>query len=234
MSTLNLSRNWILGERSLLYETTVSLAPGALSDIVDGTMRQLTPKLADLIGQNEVIDFKGRDPHDTLLPGIAAPHSAELVRVGGVCGVAERGQDFEWEPFEVAILSPFKRFEGSHHIVHGVKVERAGALPEWLPVRLIGIAAPIKPRFFRLGLEHFRSLLSFASLGYAPQVRESLLIDCVGDTLALRITTEFKRRGEGNPFETTPHYQMISEIMLNATHFDLKADFERKLASQNV
>jgi hypothetical protein len=231
MPNLTLAKNWILGERSLTYEATLSLAPGALSEIVDGAVRHIAPVLTQPSHHQEMVDLKGRDPHDTLLPGIATPHSDEVFRIGGLCAVAERGSEFEWEPFEVTYLSPFKRFEGSHHIVHTLEVERAGALPSWLPTRLLGVAAPIKPRFFRLGIEHFRSILSFASIGYTPEVKESLLIDCVDNTLALKLTAEFKRWEESNPFQSISHYNTLSETLLRATGFNLRDDFEKRLAS---
>lgn len=231
MGTLTPSRNWILGERSLTYENTIPLEVGALSDLIDGVLRLLVPSLQRSAHQNELLDFKGRDPQSTLLPGLPAPHTTEILRIGGECAVAERGPEYEWEPFEVAFHSPFKRFEGAHHIVHSLEVERSGALPPWLPTRLIGIAAPIKPRFFRLGVEHFKSVLSFASLGYTPQVRESLLIDCVGGSIAIRLVAEYKRKGDENPFTTSAHYQNISEILHTSSGFNLRADFERLLAS---
>ena len=231
MSKLTLTKNWILAERSLTYEKTLALAPGALSDIIDGAVRHIAPLLTDDSRHRDMLDIKGRDPHDTLLPGIATSRTDEVFRIGGVCAIAERGGDFEYEPFEVAYLSPFNRFEGAHHIIHTLEIERSGALPSWLPPRLLGIAAPIKPRFFRLGIEHFRSILSFASLGFTPQVKESLLIDCVNDTLALKLSTEFKRWEESNPFHSVSHYNTLSETLLRATRFNLREDFEKQLAA---
>lgn len=229
MSNMKLSKNWILGTRTLEFETSVPLKSGDLSDIIDGCLRTVEPTLHERTAPGELRDLKGRNPHDSLLPGIATPRADELFRVGGVSAIAKGKSDFEWEPFEVVCYSPFSRFEGSHHIVHGTQIERAGGLPSWLPARLLGMAAPIRPRFFRFGLEHFTSVLTFASLGYAPQVTASLLLDCVSDTLALRITHEFRKGREANPFSYIPAYQSIAQVIRSVTAQDLGEDFQRAI-----
>lgn len=142
----------------------------------------------------------------------------------------KEGDDFSWEPYEVVGYSPFTRFEGAHHIIHNLQIERSGSVPSWLPTRLLGCAAPIKPKFFRYGLEHYRSVLTFMSLGYAPLVRESLLADCVADTLVVRIANDFRKRGEANIFEHVPAYAAIGEILERATGFGVRRDFEAALA----
>lgn len=230
MSTLTISKNWLLGGRNLEFEGSIALRPGALSNLIDGCLREVTPLVRQGASSHEMIDLKGRDPHDTLLPGIANPRSDELFRIGGVVAVGEKGSDFEWEPFEVVCYSPFNRFEGSHHIIHGIETERAGSLPSWLPTSLIGMAAPIKPRFFRYGLERFKSMLTFASLGYAPQVTTSLLVDCVADTLAFKLTHEFKQARDANPFETIPAYRSLASVLTAATSTDIMNELQTKLA----
>jgi hypothetical protein len=233
MSTLNVSKNWILGGRELEFEGTVPLVSGALSEIIDGCLREVTPLIRQGAQTKELLDIKGRDPHETLLPGIASPRTDELFRVGGVVGIEKKGDDFDWEPFEVVCYSPFNRFEGTHHIIHTTEMERAGSLPTWLPTHLIGMAAPIKPRFFRYGLEHFKSLLSFASLGYAPQVTTTVLIDCVADTLAFKVTHEFKKPAESNPFDLIPAYRALSRVINAATGTDIQADLSTKLSQHS-
>jgi hypothetical protein len=232
MSTLNVSKNWILGGRELEFEGSITLKKGALSDVIDGCLREVTPLIHQGEDPKELLDFKGRDPHEALLPGIATPRTDEVFRVGGVVAVDTKGSDFEWEPFEVVCYSPFNRFEGTHHIVHGTEIERAGGLPSWLPNHLLGMAAPIKPRFFRYGLERFKSVLSFASLGYAPQVTTTLLIDCVADTLAFKVTHEFKKPAESNPFDFIPAYRSLATVIAAATGIDIQADLSGKLAQR--
>lgn len=230
MFTLNVSKNWILGGREVTFEGAIPLANGALSEIIDGCLREVTPLIRQATHTRELIDIKGRDPHKTLLPGLASARTDELFRVGGVVGVGTKGADFDWEPFEVVCYSPFHRFEGTHHIIHTTEIERAGSLPAWLPTHVIGMAAPIKPRFFRYGLDHFKSLLSFASLGYAPQVTTTLAIDCVADTLAFKVTHESKKRAESNPFALITGYRALSTIINAATGVDLHADLSAQLA----
>lgn len=231
MSNLKLSKSWILGDRSLEFEGSYTLKPGSMSDLIDGVLRTLNPIVQGESQSHDLRDFKGRNPQDMLLPGIAAPRTDELFRIGGMVAVEEAGPEFSWEPFEVVCYSPFLRFEGTHHIVHSTQVERSGSLPSWLPTRLLGCAAPIKPRFFRYGLEHFSSILTFASLGYAPQVRESVLIDCVGDTVAVKVTSEYKRGKEPNPFVWIPAYSTLSHIIEKATGANLKEELARDLAA---
>jgi hypothetical protein len=93
------------------------------------------------------------------------------------------------------------------------------------------MAAPIKPRFFRYGLERFKSMLTFASLGYAPQVTTTLLIDCVADTLALRVTHEFRKPSEANPFEIIAAYRSVADLLKVATSTDILSEFQTKLAT---
>ena len=231
MSEMKLSKNWILGTRSFEFEHTIPLEVGHLSDIIDGCLRVVNQGLYEQDNAQELRDFKGRNPLDALLPGIAIPKTDELFRIGGVSAVEKGKSDFEWEPFEVVCYSPFNRFEGTHHIVHGTQVERAGGLPSWLPTRLLGMAAPIKPRFFRYGLEHFKSILTFASLGYAPQVTASLLLDCVSDTLALKVTHEFKKGEEPNPFEYIPAYRSLANVLAWVTGYDARRDLQERLAA---
>jgi hypothetical protein len=227
---MKLSKNWLLGGRSLEFETSIPLAIGQLSDVIDGCLRVVNPILHKGGAPSELLDFKGRNPLDTLLPGIATPKTNELFRIGGVSAVERGTNDFTWEPFEVVCYSPFSRFEGTHHIVHATQVERAGGIPSWLPIRLLGMAAPIKPRFFRFGLEHFQSVLTFASLGYAPQVTTSLLLDSLSDTLTLRVTHEFRKSAEADPFSYIPAYQAVASVVQTATGEDIRMQFQRELS----
>lgn len=225
MTTAKITKNWLLGTRTVEFETSYTLSVGALSSLIDGCLRRLNPTLADNNQQNELIDFKGRNPRDLLLPGIAAPRTDELFRVGGSIAIAEAKGTFVWEPFEAVCYSPFTRFEGAHHIVFSTSTEKAGALPSWLPARLLGSAAPIKPLFFRYALEHFKSRLTFASLGYAPQVTESILIDGVSDSLTIRMSCEVKRSESNDPFSENRSYSTLFSIIKEATGHDLLGDF---------
>ena len=225
MATAKVSKNWLLGTRTIEFETSYALPIGGLSSLIDGCLRRLGPKLAHDLHHDELIDCKGRNPQDLILPGISPPRTDELFRIGGSIAVAETKGTFAWEPFEAVCYSPFTRFEGTHHIVFNTTTEKAGALPSWLPARLLGSAAPIKPTFFRYGLEHFRSRLTFASLGYSPQVTESMLIDSVSDSLTIRMTCEVTRAASNDPFSENDPYITLCSILKEATGHDLLADF---------
>jgi hypothetical protein len=231
MPSATISKNWILGLRSVEFEATYVLPVGGLSSVIDGCVRLLDSQLAGNEAAREMQDFKGRDPQESLIPGIAAPKTDELLRVGGSIAVAERGGAFEWEPFEAVCYTPFARFEGSHHIVFSVQSERSQALPSWLPIRLLGSAAPIRPTFFRYGLQHFRSRMTFASLGYTPQVTESVLIDSVSDALTIKITCELKRSEPTDPFSKITAFSSLFSVIKNATGHDVMTDYREAVGN---
>lgn len=229
MPSAKIAKSWILGTRSIEFEVTYPLPVGALSTLIDGCARLLDARVISRRDTDEIIDFKGRDPQETLMPGIAAPRTDELLRVGGSIAVEEKSSDFDWEPFEVVCYTPFTRFDGTHHIVFTPTYERSAALPSWLPIRLLGAAAPIKPKFFRFGLQHFKSRMTFASLGYTPQVTESVLIDGVSDAVSVKLMCE-PRRAEGvEPFSAIAAYGDLFSVINEATQGDILRDYRKEV-----
>lgn len=224
MTSVRRSRSWLLGGHSLEWSDRRDISIGALSDLADGLLRQALPSvLASGHGQ-EITDLKGRNAQDFLLPGISSSAHDEVLRLGGMAPVTAAGGALEFEPFEVSLLSPFKRFEGSAHIVHELEQHRAGPIPRWLPLRLLGYAAPLRPAFMRFGIERFRNVMSFASLGYAPQVTDSLLIDSVKGVLAIQVTSERNSRRDFNPFEEIPTFRVVAEIVRSSIGLDLQRE----------
>jgi hypothetical protein len=230
MGTLTLRKNWLLGGYTATYQVGLSLSLAKLSELVDLIIRTLLPTLLapntpclEEVLPSSLRDFKGRNKLDTLLPNLPVASHDELLRVGGSVAVEDHGTDFSWESFDLCCYSPFLQFEGNHHIIHGVQLERSGALPAWIPLRQLGCAAPLTPRYLRLGLEHFRSLLTFASLGYAPQVTESLLLDaaCAATadqvTLNLQLTAESRARSPQDPFEEVAPFNAAACIVRHVT-----------------
>jgi hypothetical protein len=177
----------------------------------------------------ELVDFKGRNHLDEVLPGLPAAHKDELFRVGGECAIHEEPEGFAWDHFDLCCYSPFTRFEGAHHIVHSLEIHRTGALPSWLAPRLLGCAAPIKLRYFRFGLEHFRTRRTFASLGYTPQITESLLLDCCSNTLSLRMTVESDSRKAENPFDRVTQLGLFAKVLRQTSGIDIEGDYMRDL-----
>ena len=229
MSSLRRSRSWILGGFGFEFSDERTLSAGALSDLADGFLRQTLPILLNSHGNSSLLNLKGRNAQDALLPGIGHPAHDELFRLGGTIPVQHDRPELAFEPFEVSLLSPFSRFEGSHGIVHELEQHRAGPIPSWLPLRLMGYVAPVRPSFLRIGLERFRSLIGFASLGYAPQVTDSLLIDCVDGKFALRLVTERNKTRDVNPFAEIPAFRAIAEVVRSALGYDLSSDLAAAL-----
>jgi len=229
MSSLHRTHSWILGGYGLEYSAQHPISDGALCDVADGFLRQVLPLLAQQ-GAGAVRDLKGRNAQDELLPGVGHPSHDEVFRLGGLAAVPHEEPTLALEPFEVSLLSAFQSFEGTHHIVHTLEQHRAGPLPPWVPLRLLGYVAPLKPTFLRIGIERFRSLLGFASLGYAPQVTDSLLVDCIGGTLAVRVTSERNRSRDANPFDEIPAFRAVAAAIRAAIGIDLRGDLAAKLA----
>lgn len=245
MGTLTFRKNWLFGGYTATYQVRLSLSLAKLSELVDLAVRSLLPTLSapdtPLVEQvlpSTLRDFKGRNKLDTLLPNLPLAQHDELLRVGGSVALEDRGADFSWESFDLCCYSPFLQFEGNHHILHGVQMERSGALPSWLPLRLLGCAAPLTPRYLRLGLEHFRSLLTFASLGYAPQVTESLLLDAscaaTGDlvTVQLQLTAESRARSPQDPFDELAPFNATACIVRHVTGCDIAHEYRTLLRKE--
>lgn len=229
MGSFDFRKRWLLGGYSSVFESSTPLSVQGLCDLVDGCMRTLLPALTPLPSASEIVDFKGRNPLDVMIAGLPQARQDELFRVGGMCAVEEAQDGFVWDSFDLCCYSPFSRFQGTHHIVHALEFVRSGALPLWLPPRLVGSAAPIEIRYFRFGLEHFRSVRTFASLGYTPQVAESLLIDYNSNTLGLRLSIESNTRKIEDPFETVPAFRCASEVVRQASGFNLQDEYMMRL-----
>lgn len=225
MGALELEKNWIFGGYTSVFECTAEISNGDFSDLVDGCLRKTLPNLFTSSNTTELIDFKGRNPQDELLPGLPTASKDELFRVGGSCALQEIDGDFIWDDFDLCCYSPFARFDGTHHVVHSIENQRTGSLPHWLPARLIGCAVPITLSYFRLGLEHYRSKRSFISLGYNPQVSESILIDCDAGKLRIRITIDSQRRVIEDPFEGLAPLKMIADILTRTASIDIQREY---------
>ena len=231
METVRRTRGWLLGGHGFELADTRPLSPGALSAIADGFLRHVLPTLVAAQRGETLTDIKGRNAQDELLPGVSHPAHDEVFRLGGMGPVASASGAIEFEPFEVSLLSPFGRFEGSSHIVHLLEQHRAGPLPAWLPLRLLGYAAPLRPTFLRIGLERFRNVLTFAGLGHTPQVTDSLLIDAVGGTLSVRMTSERNKRRDADPFLEVPCFRAVAEVLRAAAGVDLRTLLQKSLDS---
>jgi hypothetical protein len=224
--TFSLQRNWILGGFTAEQSYARALSPIQLSDVIDTTLRALHDHLPSV----EALDFKGRNHHDTLLQGIPGEAEGEVFRIGGEIATGHTPTNFEWSHFEASCHSQFKEFQGNHHIAHAVKHYHTATVPDWLPWRLLGAAAPIRPRYFRLGLERFQSRFTLASLGYLPQVTDSLLLDATDSTIVIKLVIERRAWKLTDPFAEFPVFGGIAAALRQSLSLDMGALFHEELA----
>lgn len=238
-----LDRNWILGGYSAGFLLRCELSPRRVSEALDLVARTVTAHLCTETGFGELRNIKGRDPHEApLLGGAPIPSGEELLTIGGsiATGAAPhdsynnhgRVRDFIWEPFNYSCYSRFDRFEGSRTIIHSVQTQSAATVPPWLPWWLLGAAAPIEPRYFRLGLEFFSSRFVITRLSFTPIVTDTFLIDCVDTTLALKLKTEQPYWKPCNPFEKIALLRVLSEGFEKITGLALPTLFANELAKR--
>lgn len=238
-----LNRNWILGGYSSEFLVTFKLSPQLVSQALDLVARSVKAHLLAKDDFSELRNIKGRDPHQNpLIDGAPAPSGEELFVVGGMIATGENAHnsgakdngvtDFVWEPFHYSCHSRFNRFEGSRTIIHSVQEQRSTTLPEWLPWWLLGAAAPIEPRYFRLGLEFFTSRFAITRLSFTPVVTETFLIDCVDAILALKLKTEQPYWKPCNPFEQIALLRTLSAGIEKLTGVSLATLFAQELSSR--
>lgn len=140
-----------MGGYGLEYSEQRPISAGALSDLIDGFLRTVLPLLTTSSEEGTLTDLKGRNAHDLLIPGIvAAPHD-ELFRMGGTSPLQATKTEFDYAPFEVSLLSPFKRFEGAHHIVHQLEPHRSGSLLNGSPLGCLDMRPPSSHAFCASG-----------------------------------------------------------------------------------
>jgi hypothetical protein len=193
-------------------------------------MRALHDHLLADEGQSSLRDFKGRNVGDALLAGIPGQVEDELFRVGGTIATEQLGDDFEWSPFDLSCHATFNAFEGTHHIRYTTGLHRSESVPSWLPWRLIGAAAPIRPAYFRVGLERFQSKFTLSSIGFMPQITDSFLIDGAGGIVHVRLKTEQTAWKPSNPAEELPAFHALAQALQSAVGFNLSDSFRDELA----
>jgi hypothetical protein len=230
MAHCTVNRNWILGGYSAEYTHTLDGQGPALSDLINNLMRALHDHLMSEGSHSTLRDFKGRNRGDALLPGIPGESGDEVFRVGGKIATDQAGEEFEWSPFDLSCHASFTAFEGTHHIRHTADLHRSESLPSWLPWETIGAAAPIRPSYCRVGLERFQSKFTLSSIGFMPQVTDSILIDAAGGAVQIRLTTEQRSWKPCNPTEEIPVFCALAKALHVALGFNLSESFRNELA----
>lgn len=229
MAKCTVRKNWILGGYSAEYTHTIGVQASRFSDLVNELLRALHDQLLSDEGTGTLRDVKGRNRRDTLLTGIPGHVEDELFRVGGAIATDERGDDFDWSPFDVSCHTSFNAFEGTHHIRYNTAIRRTDQVPPWLPWRLLGAAAPIRLSYCRIGLERFRSKFTLSSIGFLPQVTDSFLLDATEGTVSLKIATEQTTWKAANPIEEIPLFSSIDRALRSSLNVNLATSFYEEL-----
>jgi len=235
MTKIEVRKNWLLGQAAVEFERHFEVSTSQLSQLVDDFLRSVLP-LIPREGSSDtgLRDYKGRNPTDLLIPEIPLAIGNELFALWGDWATEVEANESTWEPFEVAISTPFQAFEGTHHIIHSLQEHRAGPLPPWLPTSLLGFVVPLRPRALRFGLERFRSVFTFASVGYVPTVVDSLLCDITESRGILKCTHECKiRELAADPFAQDALFAACVTLIENVTGRPVRAEYLDAVSSRS-
>ena len=228
-----LHRNWLFNGYSSTFAATAQVKQHLVSAALDAVARVVHREVFRNEEPRELRNIKGRDPHEPALVNGGPPLTGEeIFTVGGMIATGADEHGFVWEPFHYSCNSRFDRFEGARTIIHSTNVSRAPTLPEWLPWWMVGAAAPLEPRYLRLGLEFFTSRFAITRLSFVPVVTDTILIDLVNNTLSMKLKTEQQYWKPCNPFETNSILQRLSQELLCVTGTPLAALFDTHLRAR--
>jgi hypothetical protein len=231
-SSFSVRRQWLFGRYATTYEVSLHSDLISLSKVINGFVQLILPIIYSPSTHSHPSDIKGRDSAECLLPELPQPLQDEVLRVGGRIAGGDNIINFDWEPFDISCSSHFEGFSDSGGILYSARTNRSHTIPSWLPLRLIGAAAPIQPTFFRFGCEHFRPVRTFASLGSAPQVTESLLIDCSESACAVRIIIESRNPVSRELLDSTPCIKPSTHLLASIYGYDIMKDILQRVSSE--
>jgi hypothetical protein len=227
--TFSQSRSWLWGRQRSTYSAAFPCSESDLSRVIHAFMKHVVPEVMDPTSGALRHNIKGRTPSERLINALPSPLRDETFCVGGLIARAVVGEEFLWEEFALSSLSNFKEFCGDTEILFSAEPARTSNIPSWLPTRLIGAAAPLRPRFFRFGIEHFRTLRSFASISAIPEVTESFFVDCSDSLLLLRVTIESKKRITSRQLDDIPCVLLGSEVLSKIMGWSFASDMKSRL-----
>lgn len=159
------------------YESLLTIAGIALSRLHEMTVTE------------EIRDLRGRESGETTLPVgglLGAPPRDELFSVAGYVPRKEY-----LEPpisFAYHVSTPFRRFEGTHHIIHGIRV--SGNLPGSLLPYELPRAFPLEITELRFSLAFMRSSRITSTLGFAPVTYSTFSFEYQDGSSALEIVEQ--------------------------------------------
>jgi hypothetical protein len=229
MASCLITRNWLLGGYTAVFSESVSLNAGDLSRIAAAMFFWLRDALSLKATPAELLDLKGRERTDLVIPELPHPRAEEVFALGGSIATGHTPGGFTWAPFVTSCTTRFKRFEGNRHIVHSYEIHPPENIPEWLPWWMLGSAAPIQLDYARFGFELFSSRFRLTSFGAVPVVSDSLLLDATNDRLVVQLTTNQPRWKPCNPFETNSVFRSTAQAVDSVCRTTLPESFAKEL-----
>lgn len=200
-------KRWLPWGYTTVFEGTYDLSSAQFSKIID---QGLTVLKRDFFNASEHTNLKGQDSGESgLLPKAPSASGEEILALTGEIAIDSQAKDFKWVPFGLSACSNFNRFEGVSDIIHTHALSKTPSLPDWLPWELLGTGAPIKPHFFRIGIDHYTSTFTLLQLGFIPTVTHSLRIEANESSLICRVTFESRRKLNSAPLSKIPIFSAL-------------------------
>ena len=160
-----------------------------LPEIIDASLSIFWPRLGA-----ELVDLKGCDAaRGQLFPSA----NNELMLIRGVVPL-ENAQN---EGFSLNVVTPFKAFNGSHHVIHAVESRLVGELLRGVPIEKLGRVFPLRIQEFRFGIERFKSRRMFSMLGFVPTVCDGFNLEARDQKIRLTIFCDLQARPDLELFE---------------------------------
>lgn len=200
-------KRWLPLGYTTTFEGQYNISSIQLSELIERCSAILSE---DILRSNTLINLKGQDPGEPpLLEQAHPPTSSDILIIAGNIATKKSSNNFLWEPFRISATSKFDRFKGARDIIHSHALSRSKSVPSWLPWKLIGTAAPIRPNYLRIGLDHYTSPFTLLRLGFIPTVTSSLRLEANESTLKCRLSVESRFKLRRIPLATIPSFHML-------------------------
>ena len=157
-----------------------------LTELVDGFLVKILPAIGD---GADLVNWKGREPEGVI---DRSPDDNFNCFVGeGVFGLPGASL----EPFAVKVDCLFDDFAERGAIRYRIDSSRQGALPEWIPTRLVGRSYSISWTKVLISLERFKPTLVSGLLGLMPVVEDQIQIEASAEVVQVNLVLKLGRRG---------------------------------------
>jgi hypothetical protein len=200
-------KRWLPLGYTTTFEGQYDISSIQLSELIERCSAILSK---DILRSATLVNLKGHDPGETpLLEQSHPPTNSDILTIAGDIATKEAPNDFLWEPFRISVTSEFDRFEGARDIIHSHTLSRSKSVPSWLPWKLLGTAAPIRPDYLRIGLDHYTSPFTLLRLGFIPTVTSSLRLEANESTLKCKLSFESRFKLHKIPLASIPTFRTI-------------------------